>query len=173
MAASQFCLQCGKQSKSRVGEGRHSFCFLSIIPCWKRSVRRCVVLMQQPVLLLPKFDSESSHIFMQSPKNGRVMYGIECLVCEQSPWCEGKWRACSWLRCLPVSPFSVCPEHSIPFKHPCTAHAFIPDRFSFPGSLSHFSFEIFTKFYCVPLSNPLRNSIRTDTRLQIKKQKQN
>jgi hypothetical protein len=30
-------------------------------------VRWCVVMMQQPVILLPKFGAMSSHIFMQSP----------------------------------------------------------------------------------------------------------
>jgi hypothetical protein len=33
----------------------------------KGSVRRCVVVMQQPVLLTPKFGAKSSHIFTQSP----------------------------------------------------------------------------------------------------------
>jgi hypothetical protein len=30
-------------------------------------VSRCVVVMQQPVLLLPKFGAKSLHIFTQSP----------------------------------------------------------------------------------------------------------
>jgi hypothetical protein len=33
----------------------------------KWSVRRYVVVMQQPVLLSPKFGAKSSHIFTQSP----------------------------------------------------------------------------------------------------------
>jgi hypothetical protein len=36
-------------------------------PDEKGSVRRCIVMMQQPVLLSPKFGVKSSHIFMQSP----------------------------------------------------------------------------------------------------------
>jgi hypothetical protein len=32
----------------------------------KRNVRQCVVVMQQPVLLLPKFGAKSSHMFTQS-----------------------------------------------------------------------------------------------------------
>jgi hypothetical protein len=32
-------------------------------PCENGSVRRCVVVMQQPVLLSPKFGAKSSHIF--------------------------------------------------------------------------------------------------------------
>jgi hypothetical protein len=37
------------------------------IPGEKGSVRRCVVMMQQPVPLSPKFGAKSSHIFTQSP----------------------------------------------------------------------------------------------------------
>jgi hypothetical protein len=33
----------------------------------KVSVRRCVVVMQQPLLLSPKFGAKSSQIFAQSP----------------------------------------------------------------------------------------------------------
>jgi hypothetical protein len=36
-------------------------------PGGKGIVRRCVVVMQQPVLLSPKFGAKSSHIFTQSP----------------------------------------------------------------------------------------------------------
>jgi hypothetical protein len=36
-------------------------------PGEKGSVRGCVVAMQQPVLLSPKFGKKSSHIFTQSP----------------------------------------------------------------------------------------------------------
>jgi hypothetical protein len=33
----------------------------------KGSERQCIVMMQQPVLLLQKFEAKSLHIFMQSP----------------------------------------------------------------------------------------------------------
>jgi hypothetical protein len=34
----------------------------------------------------------------------------------------------------------VCPEPSMPFKHPCAAHAFFAEHFlSLPESPSHFS----------------------------------
>jgi hypothetical protein len=36
-------------------------------PPGKGSVRQCVVIMQQSVLLSPKFEAMSSHIFTQSP----------------------------------------------------------------------------------------------------------
>jgi hypothetical protein len=29
------------------------------------------------------------------------------ILCEQSPWCQRKWWACSWLRSSPVSPFGL------------------------------------------------------------------
>jgi hypothetical protein len=48
----------------------------------KGSVRRCVVVTQQPVLLSPKFGAKSSHIFTQSPSNVTVVYEIDCLVCQ-------------------------------------------------------------------------------------------
>jgi hypothetical protein len=53
MGAFQFYLQSGKQ-KSRVGGE-------------KGSVRQRVIVMQQPVLLSPKFGVKSLHIFTQSP----------------------------------------------------------------------------------------------------------
>jgi hypothetical protein len=36
-------------------------------PGEKGSVRRCVVVMQQPIFLLPKFGAKSSYVFTQSP----------------------------------------------------------------------------------------------------------
>jgi hypothetical protein len=51
------------------------------VPGEKGSVKRCVVVMQQPVLLSPKFGAKSSHIFMQSPYNVAVTCGIDCLAC--------------------------------------------------------------------------------------------
>jgi hypothetical protein len=37
--------------------------------------------MQQPVLLSPKFEAKSSHIFAQS-RSVIVVYGLECLACQ-------------------------------------------------------------------------------------------
>jgi hypothetical protein len=45
---------------------------------------------------------------------GQILY-------EQSPWCERKWWACSWLCSSHVSPFSVCPETIMPFKRSCNS----------------------------------------------------
>jgi hypothetical protein len=48
----------------RVGDDSHTL-FRQKSPGGKGSVRRCVVVMQQPVLLSPKFGAKSSHIFTQ------------------------------------------------------------------------------------------------------------
>jgi hypothetical protein len=63
MATFQFYLQFGKQRKvGWVGDDSH-VAFGKKFPGEKVSERRCVVVMQQPVLLSPKFGSKSSHIF--------------------------------------------------------------------------------------------------------------
>jgi hypothetical protein len=64
MAAFQFCLQLGKQRKvGWVGDESHVV-FGQQFPGEKGNVRQCVIVMQQPVLLSPKFGEKSSHIFM-------------------------------------------------------------------------------------------------------------
>jgi hypothetical protein len=63
MAAFQFYLQLGKE-KSRVGGGSHVV-FGKKFPGEKGIVKQCVVVMQQPVILLSKFGAKSSHIFTQ------------------------------------------------------------------------------------------------------------
>jgi hypothetical protein len=73
MVAFKFCLQSGKQRKvagSQVrrvgwaGDDSHVV-FGQKFPGEKGSVRRCVVVMQQSVLLSPKFGPKSWHIFTQ------------------------------------------------------------------------------------------------------------
>jgi hypothetical protein len=57
----------GETQKSSVaGDESHVF-FGKKFPGEKGSVGRCVVVMQQPVLLSSKFGAKSSHIFTQSP----------------------------------------------------------------------------------------------------------
>jgi tRNA U34 2-thiouridine synthase MnmA/TrmU len=46
----------------------------------KQSVKRFVVVMQQPVLLSPKLGAKSSNVFTQSPKNATIACGIDCLA---------------------------------------------------------------------------------------------
>jgi hypothetical protein len=65
-------LQSGKQ-KTRKGPNEASkvcgddshLAFCQKFPGEKVSVRRCVVVVQQPVPLLPKFGAKSSHILTQ------------------------------------------------------------------------------------------------------------
>jgi hypothetical protein len=52
------------------------------------------------------------------------------ILYKQTPLCQRKWWAFSCLYSSPVSPLSVCPEPSMPFRHPSTAHAFSVERLS-------------------------------------------
>jgi hypothetical protein len=65
MVAFQFYLQSGETEKSRVGGDNSHFVFGQKFLPEKGSVSWCIVVMQQPVLLSPKFGAKSSHIFMQ------------------------------------------------------------------------------------------------------------
>jgi hypothetical protein len=55
-----------KEEKIKVAEGDSHVVFGQTFPGGKGSVRQCIVMMQQPVLLSPKFEAKSSHIFTQS-----------------------------------------------------------------------------------------------------------
>jgi hypothetical protein len=66
MVAFQFHLQSVEQESSVGGKTVMLF-LVKKIPEEKGSVRKCVLIMQQPVLLLPKFGAKSSQIFTQSP----------------------------------------------------------------------------------------------------------
>jgi hypothetical protein len=62
------------QTLSSVGDtekwgwvGDYSHVFGQTFPVEKRSMRQCVTLMHQPVLLSPHILVKSLHIFMQSP----------------------------------------------------------------------------------------------------------
>jgi hypothetical protein len=48
----------------------------------KESVRLCVVVVQQPVLLLPKFGTKSSHIFTDLELNVTAVCETDCMVCQ-------------------------------------------------------------------------------------------
>jgi hypothetical protein len=68
MAASRFYLQSGKQRKvGWMGDDSHVVFGKKKFQGKKGSVRRRVVVMQQPVLLSPKLGAKSSHIFTQPP----------------------------------------------------------------------------------------------------------
>jgi hypothetical protein len=72
----------GPSQESRLGGDGSHIVSGKKFPVGKGSERRCIVVMQQPVLLSPKFGSKSFHILMQSPLNVRVVSGIDCLVCQ-------------------------------------------------------------------------------------------
>jgi hypothetical protein len=56
--------------------------------------------------------------------------------------------------------FTVCPEPSMPFKYPCTAHALFPERMpNHYKSLRRASSEICKTFDAHSLSDPSRNHI--------------
>jgi hypothetical protein len=73
--AFQFYLQSETQRKVAGGQVRRvgwvgddsHVVFGQTFPCGQGSVRRYVVVMQQPFLLSPKFGAKSLHIFTQSP----------------------------------------------------------------------------------------------------------
>jgi hypothetical protein len=67
MAAFPFYLQSGKERKVKWVGGDSHGAFGKKFLGGKGSVRWCVVVMQQPVLLSPKFGAKHSHIFMQLP----------------------------------------------------------------------------------------------------------
>jgi hypothetical protein len=51
-------------------------------PVENGTVRRCVVMMQQSIILSPKSGAKCWHIFKQSSYNVTVVGGIDCLACQ-------------------------------------------------------------------------------------------
>jgi hypothetical protein len=82
------------------------------------------------------------------------------IVCKQSPWCQRKWWAYSWLSSSSVSV-------SLDFFF-CMVHAFFPKHLSnHCQDLLHTLPEICTKSYAVALLDALRNHFRPNTQFQI------
>jgi hypothetical protein len=73
----QFYLQSEKQRKVGWVEDDSHVVLGKKFPGEKGSVRRCVVMMQQPVIFSPKFGEKSSHVFRLFGLPGRIL-------CEQS-----------------------------------------------------------------------------------------
>jgi hypothetical protein len=140
----------------------------------KRNVRRCIIAVQQPVFFCQS-SGRSLHTFSYS-HNVRKVCRIDCLATQDEFFVNIPFYVkenydhdyCS----SRISPFSVCPEPSKPFKHQCTADAFFRERLynHCHGLCCNFSY-IFTKFDAHSLSDPSRNRIRPDTLLQIKELK--
>jgi hypothetical protein len=154
-----------------------SFVFGQKFPGEKGSVRRCVIVMQQPVLLSPKFGGEVFSYFHAVAVEGQSsmrnwLFGLPGrILCEQSPWSQRKWWACSWRFSSPVSPFSVSESSGFP----CTVLTFSLERSSnhCQGFRCTFS-EICTKpdaHSLLFLSNLSRNRIRPEAWLYTKGRK--
>jgi hypothetical protein len=154
-----FYLQLGKR-KSK-GMSVMLFFYIKKIPDGKGSVTQCIVVMQQPVLLLP---SSCSHCKCHSSMRN-WLFGLQGWIpCEQSPWGESNLWACSWLDSSPVTNFSVL----VTLDFPCTVHAFFPESLSNHCHGRNIFSEICTISDAVPLSDPSWSHIRPDKELQIK-----
>jgi hypothetical protein len=116
-AVFQFDLQLGKQ-KSMVGGVWLSSCFWSKILWWKR---KCEMVS---VPLSWMFRAKSCHISTQSPLNATVVWRIDCF-----PLTSKKMSMLFTLLLTCLISFGR-PELSMPFRHPCMAHAFFPERLS-------------------------------------------
>jgi hypothetical protein len=154
MVAFQFYLQLGNQ-KSR-----------------SRNVRWCVVVMQQPVLLLPKFRAKSLYIFTVKHHSSmrNWLFGQDEFFVNNPLDAQQKWWACSWPCFSTVSLFFFF-FFFVSVKLLC-ASCFLHERLCnhCPGLCCTFS-KICTKFNAVPLSDPSRNRIRADMWLHIKEYK--
>jgi hypothetical protein len=142
----------------------------------RNSVRRCVIVMQQPVLLSPKFGAKSSHVSRSRRKTSqRIRNGVFGL-----PACQDEFFVNSPLdlkenyeHALDFALhlfrlFSV----SVSLDIPCTAHAFFPaSLYNHCQCFRRISSEIFTKLYSVCSSDLSQNRTGPDIRLKIKGRK--
>jgi hypothetical protein len=110
---------------------------------WK--VRSCFVVMQKPVILLPKFKGSLRTFLRKRHKTSQQYSGL-------TVWSSRLFLP-RWV-------------WSFPFKHPCMSLAFFSDRF-----YTHFQglncSEICIQFHAHSLSGPSRNRTSPNTRLQI------
>jgi hypothetical protein len=93
------------------------------------------------------------------------LFGLpEWILWEQSPWCQRKWWACSWLCSSTVSPFSVSGVWTLL----CTVRAFFAKRLSNHCQGPHHTFSKICTKSDVPLSDPSWYRTRPNKQLQIK-----
>jgi hypothetical protein len=153
--------------------GRQSCCFFvkkKKNPWWKGSVRRCVVMMKQSVLLSLKFEAMFPHIFKQPLWNVTVVWRTGCLGCQDEFFVSNP---------LDVNEhaFDSVLHLSRNFRSQWVRTFRVLLKFSSPECLSNHcqcpsrTSEICTKFDAVPLSDPSQNCIRSDTWPQIKGRK--
>jgi hypothetical protein len=118
--------------KCRVGGGRQSCCFWATAPWWER---KCEMVLCRDVTsssFVTKVWGEVFAHFLAVAVEGQGcmrnwLFGLPGRIrCEQSPWCQRKCWACSWLLPSLVLRFLV----SVSLDFPCTAHVFFPERSS-------------------------------------------
>jgi hypothetical protein len=169
MAASQFYFQSGKQ-KCRVGEGRHSCSFWLQILLWKgkRKTVRCRAATASSSVAKVRGEVFAHFQAVAVKRHSSICPARANFFCENPlNLKENNEHVLDFVLHLPRL-LSVCPEPSMPFKHPCTAHAcLIIARVS-----AALFTEISTKFEAVPFSDPSRNRIRPDTRLHMQDRKE-
>jgi hypothetical protein len=132
----------------------------------KGSMRWCVVVIKQKVLLSPKFTAMSSHIFMQSPLNVTAVCGVDCLACQDKFFVNitldikenyehaldlALYLSCHFFQC-------ALNQASHSHTHLCS---FCPEHLSnHCQGLPHFLRNLQKKFDAHSLSDPSRNHIR-------------
>jgi hypothetical protein len=125
--------------------------FPALLPC--RVLSGCLA---PPAILLRLYQFLAITVNRHRSMRNRLLGLPGRILCDQSPWCHRTWLECSWLCSSLASPFPVCPEVSVRCNHPCTAHAFFPERLSnhFQGLRHPFS-EVCTKLHVHSLSGEI------------------
>jgi hypothetical protein len=167
MAVFHFYLQPENQRIVGWVEGASHVVFWLKNPRWKRkceTVRRCDATATSFVVeVRDEVFADFHAVIMKRHSNMRnSLFALPgWILCEQSPWWQRKWWACSWLFSWPVSRFSV----SVSLCFPCTVHAsFIVRLSNLCQGLRRTCSEIWKIIDAVPLPDPWRNRIRPDTR---------
>jgi hypothetical protein len=167
MVALQFYLQSWKHRKLGWvgGEDRHVV-FWSKIPWWEGKCEAVLCRDSTASSSVAKVRGEVfAHFHAVAVKRHSSMrnwlFGLPGrILCKQSPWCQKKWWARSWICSSPLAFFGHYEFGLLPY----TIHALFPECFSNRRTFS----ESCTNSDAVPSSDPWRNRIRPDTRLQIK-----
>jgi hypothetical protein len=126
IAAFHFNIQYRKIKKNMVGTT--VCCFGKKVRGENRSVRRCIVFVQQPDVLSPKVEAKSSHIFTQSPQNITVVCRIHCLACQDEFFVSIPLMSKKIINTR-LTLFFTCMSFSVwaSLNFPCTAHAFFSE----------------------------------------------
>jgi hypothetical protein len=76
-------------------------------------------------------DEVFAHFHVVAGKRHNIMrnwqFGLpQRILCEHSPWCQRKWRACSWVCSSPVPPSSISVSSDFSIQTPAYGSCFIP-----------------------------------------------